>query len=95
MGRPLKVCWTDTAETTITFTKTTDKAGTPQSLNMIVALTISNIEAPLHLSSLILLPHIRLTSTTDLTMSSSNPEEATKGLNLDNIIMTAWQATAT
>ncbi len=72
-----------------------DKAGMPQSLNMIVALTISNTEVPLHLSSLILLPRIRLTSTTDLTMSSSNPEEATKGLNLDNIIMTAWQATAT
>lgn len=83
-----------TAETTITFTKMRDKGATPQSLNMIAAIT-SSIEAPLHPSSLTLPPRIRLSSITDHTMNSLNLGEATKGLNLGNIIMIVWQGIVT
>ncbi len=82
------------AETTITFTKTRDKGATPQSLNMIAAIT-SSTEAHLHRLSLTLPPRIRLTSITDHTMNSLNLGEATKGLNLGNIIMTVWQGIVT
>ena len=84
----------DTAETTITSTKMIDKGVTLQSLNMIAAIT-SRTEAHLHPSSQTLPPRIRLISTTDRTMNSLNLEEATKVLNLGNIIMIALQGIVT